>query len=77
MILGGGRETKESEIDLSVGLVLSKKAGEPVKAGDTLVKIYGNDEGKIREAAEKYQKACHIGDTSPEASPFIKGIIRE
>lgn len=77
LILGGGRETKESEIDLSVGLVLSKKAGEPVKAGDTLVKIYGNDEGKIREAAEKYQKACHIGDTSPEASPFIKGIIRE
>lgn len=77
LILGGGRETKESKIDLSVGLVLAKKVGETVKAGDTLVKIYGNDEGKIREAAEKYQKACHIGDTPAEISPFIKGIIRE
>ena len=28
LILGGGRETKESEIDLSVGLVLHKKKGD-------------------------------------------------
>lgn len=77
LILGGGRETKESEIDLSVGLVLSKKVGDAVKTGDTLVKIYGNDENKIKEAAEKYRKACHIGNTPVECPPFIKGIIRD
>ncbi len=37
MILGGGRETKRSELDLSVGLILHKKTGDFVKrraAGD-------------------------------------------
>ena len=46
MSLGGGRETKESEIDLSVGIVLKKKTGDAVAAGDTLAVIYGNDEGE-------------------------------
>lgn len=77
LLLGGGRQTKESEIDLSVGLVLAKKTGDPVKVGDTLVKIYGNDESKMQEAAEKYRKACHIGTKPVECAPFIKGIIRD
>ena len=39
LILGGGRETKQSEIDLSVGIVLQKKVGDAVKEGDTLAVI--------------------------------------
>ena len=31
MLLGAGRATKESEIDLAVGLVLRKKIGEIVQ----------------------------------------------
>jgi pyrimidine-nucleoside phosphorylase len=31
--LGGGRATKESEIDLAVGIVLEKKIGDAVRAG--------------------------------------------
>ena len=31
LLLGGGRETKESEIDLSVGILLEKKKGDAVK----------------------------------------------
>ena len=34
LILGGGRETKESVIDPTVGLVFSKKVADPVKKGD-------------------------------------------
>ena len=34
LLLGGGRETKESAIDLSVGLVLCKKKGDAVKKGE-------------------------------------------
>ena len=44
LILGGGRETKESVIDPMVGLVFSKKVADPVKKGDVLATIYGNDE---------------------------------
>ena len=31
MMLGAGRQTKEDEIDLSVGIVLNKKVGDVVK----------------------------------------------
>lgn len=36
LILGGGRETKDSVIDLSVGIVLNKKKGDYVRKGDTI-----------------------------------------
>ena len=75
LILGGGRETKESEIDLSVGLVLCKKVGDYVAAGEPLAKIYANDERKAAEAKKRYLAACTITDKAPEQSPFIKGII--
>lgn len=42
MLLGAGRITKESEIDLAVGLVLNKKIADAVEAGETLVYIHHN-----------------------------------
>ncbi|MDZ7543769.1 pyrimidine-nucleoside phosphorylase, partial [Clostridium perfringens] len=50
MELGAGRETKESIIDLSVGIVLNKKRGEEVKEGDILAYIHSNDESNIEKA---------------------------
>ncbi|MBB5323506.1 pyrimidine-nucleoside phosphorylase [Anoxybacillus tepidamans] len=44
MLLGAGRATKESTIDLAVGLVLRKKVGDAVKKGESLVTIYSNTE---------------------------------
>ncbi|WKG33174.1 pyrimidine-nucleoside phosphorylase [Priestia aryabhattai] len=44
MKLGAGRATKESEIDLAVGIMLNKKVGDSVKKGDALVTIHSNSE---------------------------------
>lgn len=44
MILGAGRATKESIVDLSVGLILRKKISDEVKKGDTIVTIHSNTE---------------------------------
>jgi pyrimidine-nucleoside phosphorylase len=44
MLLGAGRATKESVIDLAVGLILRKKIGDTVKKGESLVTIYSNFE---------------------------------
>lgn len=44
MLLGAGRETKESEIDLAVGVKLRKKVGDYVNQGESLVTIYSNTE---------------------------------
>lgn len=57
LLLGGGRETKESVIDLGVGLVLKKKVGDPVKAGEPLAVIYANDRGKMENATERFLSA--------------------
>ena len=40
MILGGGRAAKDDVIDLSVGVVLSKKIGDEVSKGDVIARIY-------------------------------------
>lgn len=77
LILGGGRETKESTIDLSVGLVLHKKVGDAVKAGDSLATIYANSQTKLDLAKERFLKAYTINDNPVEKKPFIKGIVME
>lgn len=44
MLLGGGRATKDDELDYAVGLTLNKKVGDPVAKGDTLLTIHANRE---------------------------------
>lgn len=75
LILGGGRETKESMIDLSVGIVLRKKVGDFVKKGDILAMIHANQQEKAEEAQKRYLAACTILSEKPAARPIIKGII--
>lgn len=72
MALGGGRETKDSEIDLSVGICLKKKKGMEVKAGETLAVIYGNDEQKVKKAKEQILLAYKTARVKPEAAPMVK-----
>lgn len=76
LILGGGRETKESRIDLSVGLVLHRKVGDYVTKGDSLATIYANDRGKLETARERFLKAYTFSDTAVEQKPLIRDVIR-
>ncbi|MCM1056169.1 MAG: pyrimidine-nucleoside phosphorylase [Firmicutes bacterium] len=75
LILGGGRETKESKIDLSVGLVLCKKVGDAVRAGEPLAVIHANEEAKAAEAERRFLAACAITAEPPEKRPLIREII--
>lgn len=77
LILGGGRETKESIIDLSVGIVLSKKLGDSVKKGDLLATLYGNDSHKIQSAKARLKESILIADSKPEVAPLIHGVVLE
>lgn len=77
LILGGGRETKESEIDLSVGLVLHKKVGDAVRKGESLATIYANDQEKLDAASDRFLQAYTINGSLVEKKPLIKGIVME
>lgn len=75
MHLGGGRVTKDSVIDLSVGIMLSKKVGEHVQAGETLTVIHAADEAAAKTAADELLK-CYEFSTQPvAANVLIKEII--
>ena len=75
LILGGGRETKESEIDLSVGIILNKKVGEYVSEGEVLAYIHANDKEKLFACKDRLIKAYQLGNTKPEKAKVIKGIV--
>ena len=77
LLLGGGRETKESEIDLAVGLVLMKKHGDKVACGEALAEIHANDLEKLALAKERLLKAYTIVGEQVEKKPVIKKIIGE
>jgi len=76
LILGGGRETKDSEIDLAVGIVLTRKVGEYVERGDIIAYIHGNDHEKIRAAKKRFLEAYTISVEKPEKPEVIKEIIK-
>lgn len=76
MHLGGGRATKDSEIDLSVGLVLHKKVGDRVEAGESLATIHAPSREKAAEAAELLHACYSLSPDPVQRSPFIKDIIR-
>jgi len=75
IILGGGRETKESPIDLSVGMVLKKKVGDYVNEGEVLAVMHANDKNKLDTATERFLNAYTFSETKPEDTLFIKDII--
>lgn len=75
MILGGGRATKEDVIDLSVGVVLSKKKGDMVEKGETIATIYSNNADKAKEAEYTVLDAYTIVPEYIEKDKLIKLII--
>lgn len=75
LMLGGGRETKESEIDLTAGIVFRKKTGAKVSAGDTLAVLYSNDAGKLKAGAARLKGAVHISTEVCAPLPHILGVV--
>ena len=76
MELGAGRATKESEIDLAVGIVLNKKRGEKVNKGDVLAYIHSNSEEKIEKARKSILENIVIEDSYDLNIPLIYDIVR-
>ncbi|WP_141502443.1 pyrimidine-nucleoside phosphorylase [Paenibacillus luteus] len=75
MLLGAGRATKESEIDLAVGLMLNKKIGDKVTAGDSLVTIHSNRDNVDDVLAIIYEN-IRIG-SHVEPPVLVYGIVTE
>ncbi len=75
MLLGGGRETKEESVDPAVGLVLEKKIGDAVKAGENLCTVHYNLDARLPPAMRLLSESFEIGDEAPPALPLVRKII--
>lgn len=74
-LLGAGRTTKESEINLAVGLVLHKKVGDFVQKGEPLVTIH-TDEENIAEVEQILAESIEISPEKVEKEPLIFDVIQ-
>lgn len=77
LLLGGGRETKDSRIDLSVGLVLTAKVGDYVKAGEPLAYIHYNDPVRAEAAIERFHRAYTLEREPVRAPRLIHQILEQ
>lgn len=74
MMLGAGRLTKESEIDLAVGIILHKKVGDYVKVGESIVTIHSNNEN-VSDVIDKIRAAYKISsEVVPEPTLIYSEI---
>src|SRR5262249_6788790 len=75
MMLGGGREKKEDSIDPAVGLVIEKKIGDQVLAGETLCTVHYNLDSRLPHAMNLLEKSFEIGPVQPSPQPLVHKII--
>jgi thymidine phosphorylase len=77
LVLGGGREKKEDSIDPAVGIVVHKKVGDTVHAGEPLATIHYNSDARLNEARRLLEESYSIAPQPPVTRrPLIHRIIQ-
>jgi pyrimidine-nucleoside phosphorylase len=76
-LLGAARETKESGIDLAVGVALKKKVGDAVSRGEALADLHVNDERRLGEATSRVLGAYRLGPDPVPKRNLLYGMVSE
>jgi thymidine phosphorylase len=72
MRLGAGRARVDSVIDPAVGVILHRKVGDTVAAGEPLCTLFANDPALIEREAHHFQtELFHVGDEPVTVPPLI------
>jgi len=73
--LGGGRLTKDSVVNLDVGLDRIAKAGDRVEAGQPLCRIHSASARQSEEAVERLGRAFTVTEQPAVTVPLIAEVI--
>lgn len=76
MVLGAGRATKDSVIDLAVGIVLHKKVGDFVKKGEPIATVYSNTED-LAQCLDMLYNSIEFKDEPVEKIQLISKLITD
>jgi pyrimidine-nucleoside phosphorylase len=76
VLLGGGREKKEDPVDPAVGIMVHKKPGDKVSAGEPLCTVHYNSAERLERARPLILRSYEIGPEAPHtARMLVNGII--
>ena len=75
LALGAGRVHYDDAIDYSAGIVLEKKPGDYISAGDTVAYLHTSAADKLQEAESILTAAYTIGEEPPPPAKTILTII--
>ena len=70
---GAGRARVEDEIDPAAGVLVLRKPGDRVEAGETVAKVYGRRRDLRSAAAAVLAQAVTVADERPEVGPVVLG----
>ena len=76
LMSGAGRQTIDSDIDFGAGIVLHKKLGDYVQAGETIASVYSSDENKLLEAADRVLESYSFSEEAVNRNTLIYKVIR-
>jgi len=74
--LGAGRERKEDAIDHAVGIIVHKKVGDAVRAGEPLFTLHANDERKLEQARARLADAVRYSAEAVAPLPAFYSLVR-
>lgn len=75
-LLGAGRETKDSVIDMSAGIYLKKKIGDIVKKGEPIANCYAGTKEKLNRGMAMFESSIRYSKEAPRIPKLIVDIIR-
>jgi pyrimidine-nucleoside phosphorylase len=76
MALGAGRQRVEDRIDHGAGVLIVRRPGEPVRAGETVLELLYNDDRGLAQAQALAAEAIGISDAPPDLRPLVLDSIR-
>lgn len=70
--LGAGREKKDDAIDPAAGILMKKKIGDPIRAGESVAVLYGASAARLSDAEQTVRGALTFSDTPPSPAALIR-----
>jgi pyrimidine-nucleoside phosphorylase len=75
MHLGAGREKAEDRVDPAVGVLVRKKPGEPVQAGEVVFEVHHRASRGLESALKLLQASFAVAPQAPEPEPLVWEVL--
>ena len=71
VMLGGGRDKVDDEIDPAVGIMIPATVGDAVRAGDPVLRVQYRSEERLEDALPLLMQAVRVGESPGPRAPLI------